>query len=141
MPSHLDLLRPFTVCLMEKGMLTPQSLAEVLDFRRRLDPRIGQLAVLKGYLSPEEILEILTAQTSEKERFGEIALRENLLQLVQVRDLLSLQKDPLGLLVESVLATRGVSEAEMRALVSQFMSGDVEPPDADGDSPKRWNVP
>jgi hypothetical protein len=77
--------------LLDKGIITPDQLAEAIAFQDESNRRIGDIAKERGYLSKTQIEFIFEEQKRVDRPFGAIALEHRLLTRGQLDDLLFTQ--------------------------------------------------
>ncbi|MCI9531698.1 MAG: chemotaxis protein CheX [Lachnospiraceae bacterium] len=96
--------------LLNKGVITPDQLIEVLKIQSSTHKKIGTLAIHAGYMSAHEVEDVCSLQTRCDKRFGELAIELGYLTKAQVDELLEMQLPNymlLGqILVEKELMTR-----------------------------------
>lgn len=78
--------------IVNKGLITVQTLEHAYDVRATFNRRMGQLATDEGLLLQEHVEKILKVQTRIKKKFGELAMQMGLLTQEQVKSLLEFQK-------------------------------------------------
>lgn len=77
--------------LIEKGLLTKEQLASVLEEMGRIRVRLGLIAVAEGLMTQEEADKVNRLQTVMDKRFGDLAVESGYLTEGQVRFLLGKQ--------------------------------------------------
>ena len=80
--------------MVEQKMISQQTLEEVLDAQRKVQVKLGLIAVSEKLLSPEQADKINNRQAFEDKRFGDIAVEMGYLTESQVSRLLQLQGNP-----------------------------------------------
>ena len=80
--------------MVEQKMISQQTLGEVLDAQRKVQVKLGLIAVSEKLLSPEQADKINNRQAFEDKRFGDIAVEMGYLTESQVSRLLQLQGNP-----------------------------------------------
>ncbi len=84
--------RFFGQFLLERGVITPQQLADALKYQQSRILKIGELAVREGYLTPHQVDEINAEQRKTDKLFGEIAVEKGFLTQEQLERLITLQR-------------------------------------------------
>lgn len=97
--------------LLEKGLLSSEQLLSALDFQRRSNPVLGELAESMGLLSSADVQRISDQQRTEDARFGDIALKLGLLDAAQLDALLAEQNARRKLFGE-ILVEQGMLDAD-----------------------------
>lgn len=77
--------------LLNKGVITPDQLIEVLKIQSTTHKKIGTLAIHAGYMSAHEVEDVCSLQTRCSKRFGELAIELQYLTKEQVDELLEMQ--------------------------------------------------
>ena len=106
--------------LLAKGIITPQTLAEALDYQRERNLPLGRLAEKEGMLNREQVLEIHQKQQTEDACFGQIAMELGYLTRKQLDRLLFLQtirNIPLG---EILLSQGHLTPEQFSPLLDEF---------------------
>ena len=78
--------------LLIQGLITQETLDQVIKIQQNCNLMLGELAISQGLLSEQEALEINLRQQIEDKRFGDIAEELGLLEHEQLEQLLHLQK-------------------------------------------------
>ncbi|EPR37346.1 hypothetical protein dsx2_0692 [Desulfovibrio sp. X2] len=95
-PSRLDDLlqelrlsnQPLGALALERGFLTPGQVAEVVRCQRITEERFGEVAVRLGYISGEECDELVRRQAGSHLHLGDVLVRDGVLDYAALRDLL-----------------------------------------------------
>lgn len=77
--------------LLEKSLINKDQLLSALDEQRRLNPKIGELAVSEGYLDEAQAKKINQRQKAEDARFGDLALNMKFMTEEQLNTLIDKQ--------------------------------------------------
>lgn len=77
--------------LLNKGVITPDQLIEVLKIQSTTHKKIGTLAIHAGYMSAHEVEDVCSLQMRCSKRFGELAVELSYLTQEQVDELLEMQ--------------------------------------------------
>jgi hypothetical protein len=110
--------REFADYLIEKGLITEQSIQRLADEGWNIRDPIGLLAYAHGLLPVESIDEVLTTQRDLDLRFGETAVRMGLLTSHQVEVLLLIQQYRSAMELGEALAL--ISEVDFADVVHAF---------------------
>lgn len=104
--------REFADYLLEKGLISDDSLQRLADEGWNIRDPIGLLAYAHGLLPVESIDEVLTTQRDLDLRFGETAVRMGLLTNPQVEVLLLIQQYRSAMELAEALALQGEVDFE-----------------------------
>ncbi len=91
--------------LVDRGVITAETLVEAIRYREQQRPPIGELAVRRGKMTMHQVFEVLKQQAEDKRIFGEIAREMRFLTKRQLADLLLLQSELTPTISESLEAT------------------------------------
>lgn len=78
--------------LLNKGILTPSQLDQVMELQKSAHVKLGVLSINAGFMSPEQVEEVHQKQMQVDKRFGEIAIEMGYLTHVELNQILSSQK-------------------------------------------------
>ncbi len=93
--------------LLNKRVITPDQLVEVLKIQNSTHKKIGTLAIHAGYMSAHEVEDVCTMQTHCDKRFGELAIELGYLTKSQLDELLEMQL-PDYMLIGQILTEKGI---------------------------------
>lgn len=79
--------------LLEKNIISPKHLLEVVKYQDSVNMKFGDYAVSKGYLSKEDARRVSAAQQSADLLFGEMAVKMGVLVEAQIKEVLLKQKN------------------------------------------------
>lgn len=77
--------------LLNKGLLTPEQLYDVLTYERSARAKFGVLAIDAGIMTAAQVEEVHQLQHRMDKKFGEIAITQGYMTLEQLEDLLESQ--------------------------------------------------
>lgn len=107
--------------LLNKDMVTPGQLADVLDFLDSVHIKLGVLAMNAGLLTSIQIKEIQLAQSKIDKKFGELAVEMGFLNAGQVEDLLATQEKGHLLLGQALLDKGYLSLEQLEAALNEYV--------------------
>ena len=79
--------------LLDKKLITENQLQEAVDFQKKVNLKLGEIAIRKGILTAEQVKSIHSKQKNVDKFFGAIALKLKLLTDKELYKLLELQKN------------------------------------------------
>jgi hypothetical protein len=94
--------RFFGQYLIAHGYITPPQLLAAVEYQRKYNPRLGELAVALGMFTPFESEQINATQVSRDRLFGEAAIDCGLLTESQLNDALETQRSARVLLGQAL---------------------------------------
>ena len=78
--------------LLEQGLIDKKKLLESVDYQKKINVKLGTLAIDKGYLNYKQVEKIIGLQRKKNKFFSELALESNYLSKSQLDTLLHQQK-------------------------------------------------
>ena len=108
MREPTDPLDPEVMEMLARGVVTREQVEDAVE-RRTGAAMIGRLAVERGMLEPRQVMEILRIQRSRGFRFGELCVRKGWLRAEQVSTLLDLQRRRAGPLADYLVQAGAVT--------------------------------
>ena len=108
--------------LLNKGVITPEQLIEVLKIQSTAHKKFGTLAIHSGYMSASEVEDVYITQTHYDKRFGELAIELGYLTKEQVDELLILQLPDYMLLGQILVEQKLLTHVEFENLITEYKS-------------------
>jgi hypothetical protein len=106
--------------LLNKGLLSPDSLADALSRERSVRPKLGVLAIDAGLMTAAQVEEVHQLQHSMDKRFGEIALERRYLHAAQLEELLAAQQTKRLSLSQAIVDSGYLSLAELETALENY---------------------
>lgn len=78
--------------LLNKGLITPEQLADALEYQRSVHLKLGVIAINAGYMTPAQVEQIHNMQKRVDKRFGELAIENGYITEGMLNDMLATQK-------------------------------------------------
>ncbi len=78
--------------LLNKGLVTPEQLADALEYQRSVHLKLGVIAINAGYMTSAQVEQIHSMQKRVDKRFGELAIENGYITEGMLSDMLSTQK-------------------------------------------------
>ena len=108
--------------LLNKGIISPEQLIEILKVQSTAHKKLGTLAIHAGYMSASEVEDVFITQTHYDKRFGELSIELGYLTQEQVDELLDMQL-PDYMLLGQILIERNILEPiELENLIIEYQS-------------------
>lgn len=108
--------------LLNKGVITPEQLIEVLKIQSSAHKKLGTLAIHAGYMSASEVDDVYITQTHYDKRFGELAVELGYLTQEQVDELLIIQLPDYMLLGQILVEQNILSNIDFENLITEYKS-------------------
>lgn len=89
--------------LLERGKIIKEELLQALEFQKKVNVKLGTIALDAGYLTAEQVEIIRSEQQTTDKLFGEIALERNYLTAEQLEEILLLQRNESISLADALL--------------------------------------
>ena len=89
--------------LLNKKLVTPQELKDVLDLQKTVHVKLGVMAVNSGFMSADNVNAVHSMQSKVDKKFGELAIEMGFLDEEKLEILLSTQKSGHLLLGQAIL--------------------------------------
>ncbi|SDY50906.1 hypothetical protein [Tindallia californiensis] len=106
--------------LLRKGLLTSETLREMMDMEKEIRLRLGVLAMHKGVMTSAQVTEVNEAQKKVDARFGEIAIGKGFLTEEQLEELLTEQVQG-GARLSQALIDKGIfTSDEMEKILNDY---------------------
>jgi hypothetical protein len=97
--------------LLEKKIIRPEELRQVLEEQKSVKVKLGILAIDSGYMNAAQVEKIHKLQTTRDKKFGELALEEGYLTREHLEGLLNAQKRS-NVLLGQILIEKGIFTLE-----------------------------
>lgn len=97
--------------LLEKKIIRPEELRQVLEEQKSVKVKLGVLAIDSGYMNAAQVDRIHKLQAARDQKFGELALEEGYLTQEQLGGLLHAQKRS-NVLLGQILIEKGLFSLE-----------------------------
>jgi hypothetical protein len=97
--------------LLEKKIIRPEELRQVLEEQKSVRVKLGVLAIDSGYMNAAQVDHIHKLQAVRDQKFGELALEEGYLTPGQLEGLLHVQKRS-NVLLGQILIEKGLFSFE-----------------------------
>ena len=113
----------FSQYLLEKNIVSEESMQKALLEQRTVRPTVGQLAMDRKWITRQGIFKILIAQNDPHKtgkRFGEIAVDLDLLIMSQVEELVLAQNHPSNFIGEILVKQDALSVSSLIKALSGF---------------------
>lgn len=108
--------------LLNEHYITSEQLIEALQYQKKVQLKLGVLAIHAGYLTAEQVEQIHIMQTHKDGRFGDLAVESGFLTKEQVDELLKSQK-PDYLLLSQALVDKGyMTTAQFEKAMKEYQS-------------------
>ncbi|RNC78882.1 chemotaxis protein CheX [Piscirickettsia salmonis] len=78
--------------LLERGLITPEALIDAVEYQKKHNISLGEVAIEKSWLTENQVASINAEQQRSDRKFGEIATDLKLINDEQVQELLNTQK-------------------------------------------------
>ncbi len=108
--------------LLNKGVISPEQLIDVLKIRSSAHKKLGTLAIHSGYMSANEVEDVFITQTHYDKRFGELAIELGYLTQEQVDELLTIQLPDYMLLGQILVEQNILTHVEFENLITEYKS-------------------
>ncbi len=108
--------------LLNKGVISPEQLVEILKIQSTTHKRLGTLAIHAGYMSASEVEDVFITQTHYDKRFGELAIELGYLTEDQVNELLALQLPNYMLLGQILIDQHIINHVDLENLITEYKS-------------------
>ncbi|MFG6382972.1 MAG: chemotaxis protein CheX [Lachnospiraceae bacterium] len=108
--------------LLNKGVITPEQLIEVLKIQSSTHKKFGTLAIHSGYMSASEVADVYITQTHYDKHFGELAMELGYLTPAQVDKLLTIQLPNYMLLGQILVDQKILTHIELENLITEYKS-------------------
>ena len=106
--------------LLNKGVVTPEQLIEVLKIQSTTHKKIGTLAIHAGYMSAHEVEDVCRLQMRCSKRFGELAVELSYLTQEQVDELLEMQLPNYMLLGQILIEKDILSRIQFEDILTEY---------------------
>lgn len=106
--------------LVEKSVVSRESLLKAIQLQELVNLSIGELAVVMGFMSQKEVARVNQAQRSKDMRFGDLAIEMGLITPEQVQDVLEKQKREHLYIGEALVKVGGMNEADLNRYLNEF---------------------
>jgi hypothetical protein len=110
----------FAGFLLDKGVLSPKTLLEILALHDTAKVNLGTLAVNAGLISEEDAEKVHIEQTHGNRRFGDIALDMGFLTPQQIDELITMQPSPYHIFGYLLYEQEVLSNSSLRSLRKEF---------------------
>lgn len=108
--------------LLNKEVITPEQLIEVLKVQSTAHKKLGTLAIHSGYMSASEVEDVYITQTHYDKRFGVLAVELGYLTQEQVDELLTMQLPDYMLLGQILVDQKILTHVEFENLITEYQS-------------------
>lgn len=108
--------------LLNKGVITPEQLIDILKIQSTTHKKLGTLAIHAGYMSASEVEDVFITQTHYDKLFGELAVELGYLTEDQVNELLALQLPNYMLLGQILIDQNIINHTELENLITEYQS-------------------
>lgn len=106
--------------LLDRGLITPDQLNEVLEFQRAEHSKLGTLAVKCGYMTEEQVENIVQQQMKKDKNFAEIAVEAGYLSQEQLDKLLSTQKQEHLMLGQAIVDKNYITSDQLQCALAEY---------------------
>ncbi|MDR3590036.1 MAG: hypothetical protein P4N41_10305 [Negativicutes bacterium] len=116
----------FAHYLLNKNILTPRQMQDVLEYERSVRVKLGVIAMNAGLMSAGQVEEIHALQRSQDKPFGAIAVERGYLTDEQLDRLLAAQGNEQSTLVQAIADKGYLSLAAMERIQADYRREDNE---------------
>ncbi|MHB1418684.1 MAG: chemotaxis protein CheX [Bacillota bacterium] len=106
--------------LLQKRIITPEALLEVLEYQKTVNLKLGLLAVNAGLMTPVQVETVHHAQRQRDQKFGEIAIEFGFLTPGQLEELLRTQKRGHLLISQALIDKNILTLQELESALKSF---------------------
>jgi CheY-specific phosphatase CheX len=106
--------------LLNKGILSPSQLSEVLQQERKVKVKLGVLAVNAGFMTAAQVEEVHNLQRVKDQKFGVLAISQGYLTEAQVDNMLSLQHEGHLALIQAIADIGYMTMSELETALANF---------------------
>jgi len=106
--------------LLEQGKIIKEELLDALEFQKKVNAKLGTIALDAGYLTAEQVERIHSEQQRTDKLFGEIAIGLNYLTPEQLEELLIIQKNERISLGDALIQKGYLTLSELEEVLKEF---------------------
>ncbi|SNB45576.1 chemotaxis protein CheX [Geobacter sp. DSM 9736] len=106
--------------LVEKRIVSRESLLEAIRLQESVNLSFGDLAIAMGYMSQQDVVRVNQAQRSQDERFGDLAVKLGVLTEDRLQQVLVQQKSTHLYIGEALVRVGALSEADLPRHLEDF---------------------
>jgi hypothetical protein len=106
--------------LLNKKLVTPQELKDVLNFQKTVHIKLGVMAVNSGFMSADNVNAVHGMQSKVDKKFGELAIEMGFLDEEKLETLLSTQKSGHLLLGQAMLDKKYMSLEQFEEALNNY---------------------
>lgn len=106
--------------LLDRGTVTPEQLYDGLEYQRRGNRVLGEIAMEEGLLDKTAVRRIIGCQLSQDKDFGQVAVEMGLIGEDDRRRLLQIQEDRHIYLGDALVQTGALTRAELDSSLADF---------------------
>jgi CheY-specific phosphatase CheX len=106
--------------LLNKGLITPEQLADALDYQRSVHLKLGVLAVNAGCMTPAQVETVHNMQKKVDKKFGELSIELGYIDEEQLKALLNTQKQGHLMLGQALIDRRYFTLEQLQAALDSY---------------------